>query len=177
MFELWKEVDGFDGYYEVSDKGRVKSLDRVIKHSNGVCHNVKGRMLKPIFFGNYHGVQMCNHGKLKKKYIHRLVAETFVENTHNKKTVNHKDGNKFNNSAENLEWATQKENNRHAVETGLNKTMGSDNHMCKHSYDVVLRIRLLKESGEYTQRKIASMTGVSNMQVSRIVRGIARRNS
>jgi len=103
--EIWKPIKDFDGYF-ISNFGRVK--------------NSKGKILK--YYVQNSGYQVIKLHKNKKghhKLIHRLVAETFIDNPNNKPEVNHKDGNKQNNKVENLEWVTPSENRKHAIELGL----------------------------------------------------------
>ena len=121
MEEIWKDVPGYEGFYEVSNTGKVKSLNHIRKNGFGK-YLMKGRELKQNF-GNSGYLQVClsKLGKTKIIMVHRLVAKTFVE----KKSddciaVNHKDGNKANNYASNLEWVTYSENQKHAYKNGLN---------------------------------------------------------
>ena len=118
--EIWKPINGYEGLYEVSDFGRVKSLANKFTR--------KEKILKSSNNSYYSAVALCGGEKLKLFRIHRLVAEAFISNPKNKKTVNHKDGNKTNNFWKNLEWATAKENMQHAFKTGL-----SNNDFCKKS--------------------------------------------
>ena len=128
MEEIWKSVIGYEGFYEVSNQGRVRSVDRVVMQViNGVQTKClyKGRILK---FTNdnsgYPMVTLSALGKIKTFRIHRLVADVFIENPESKKTVNHINAIKTDNRIENLEWATQLENNQHAINTGLGKRTG-----------------------------------------------------
>jgi hypothetical protein len=108
--ERSKDVKGYEGIYAVTTHGRVWSCKREI-------------WLKPgIEGGGYNYVALCLFGKAKDKKIHRLVAEAFVENPDNKPQVNHKNGNKLDCRAINLEWVTARENLQHASDLGLNKT-------------------------------------------------------
>ena len=105
--EEWKEIKGFEGVYEISNLGNVKRVETQLvlktrKHSAG-----------------YFSICLWKDGKDSYRFIHRLVAIAFIENLENKKEVNHKDGVKTNNSIENLEWSTPKENQQHAVSIGL----------------------------------------------------------
>lgn len=113
MTEQWKPVVGYEGYYEVSNLGRVRSIDRKIVYCNGVCKTHKGRIMK---------TWVSNRGReglgLKKdtcqtyQSVHRLVAMAFLPNPDNLPEVNHKDENPLNNRVDNLEWCTS-DYNRH----------------------------------------------------------------
>jgi hypothetical protein len=108
--EQWKDVAGYEGHYQVSSCGRVKSkkngLVRILKHGKSAGYNFVNLLLN--------GVQ-------KSYKIHRMVALSFLPNPDGKQTVNHKDGIKNNNLLSNLEWATYSENNIHALYSGLKK--------------------------------------------------------
>jgi len=121
--EKWKPIVGYEGLYEISNLGRVKSMARVIKRSINGEQKVGEIFLKFELASNgYYRVSLWKDNVKKNKTIHRLVATHFVNNTNNKKTVNHKDGNKLNNKASNLEWATYCENNGHAFKNKLINT-------------------------------------------------------
>lgn len=123
---MWKEVDGTDGMYFVSDEGNVMSAPRFRKCStnNGYSFYLrKGRLLKQAI--NSHGYPVVTikylDGRQKTFTVHTLVANAFLTKGNDKTQVNHKDGNKENNNVSNLEWCTASENIKHAFETGLNK--------------------------------------------------------
>jgi hypothetical protein len=119
--EVWKPIDGFEGAYEVSNFGRVKSIKRLRRTKGGGVTFVSERMLKPAIdhFG-YCKVVLTKNGKRHYYKVHRLVAIAFIPNPENKPEVNHKDGDKTNNCITNLEWNTPTENKRHAFAMGLN---------------------------------------------------------
>ena len=113
----WKPIKGYEGLYEVSDKGQVRSLDRI----NHRGTKYKGRILRNRNTPNgYYAVMLSKNGIEKIYTVHRLVATTFIPNPENKEEINHKDGNKKKNILENLEWVTRSENVKHAYKTGLN---------------------------------------------------------
>lgn len=105
--EIWKDVVGYEGLYQVSDKGRVKSL-----------WFGKDKILKPLKDGwGYIFVYLCKNGERKMCKIHRLVAQAFIPNTNSLPQVNHKDEDKTNNKVENLEWCDRKYNNNYGTRT------------------------------------------------------------
>lgn len=103
----WKDIAGYELYYQISNIGQVKRKDT-------------GKILKNNIRNGYEYVTLCVNGQRKKFYVHRLVAIAFIPNPNSYEQVNHKDGNKSNNKVDNLEWCTQKENLMHAFRTGLN---------------------------------------------------------
>ena len=114
--EIWKSTVGFEGIYEDSNYGRVRSIDRVIHDGR----NLKGRVLKQGGGTNgYLGVTLSKLGKIYAKSVHRLVATNHVNGYFEGAVVNHIDGDKLNCSVDNLEWCTPKENSQHAVKLGL----------------------------------------------------------
>ena len=118
--EEWRDIAGYEGLYQISDKGRVRSLDRFRRSWTGAyTSRVRGKILKPAL-GN-HGYLIVNLSKDNKRdprLVHRLVAETFVPNPDNKPCVDHYDGNRLNNSANNLRWVTYTENNENISRLG-----------------------------------------------------------
>ena len=123
--ERWKDIEGFEGYYQVSDMGRVRSLDRVVtttRHGKPLSMTTKGRILRaPVTRDGYVSIQLFKHSKYYTFRVHRLVAKAFIDNEDNLPEINHIDGNKQNNRVENLEWCTRGHNIRHAFRTGLIK--------------------------------------------------------
>lgn len=110
MEEVWKDIKDYEGHYQVSNLGRVKSVSRTIQSSSGKI-TTKDLILKPKNnIGGYLVVNLNKDGSYKTKFVHRLVAETFIPNPNNLPQINHKDENKNNNFVENLEWCTSKYN-------------------------------------------------------------------
>ena len=120
--EQWLDIKDYEGYYQVSNYGRIKSLNRVVKNGSGY-RNTGERILKqtrPKDSAHYPSVILCKNGKTKNILVHRVVAEAFIPNKDKKKTqINHKDENRLNNNVNNLEWCTPAYNiiynNRHIM--------------------------------------------------------------
>lgn len=133
--EVWLPILGFRGRYEVSNFGRVRGLTAILKPSINNC--------------GYLNVGLCLDRIRKTKKVHRLVAAAFLPNPENKPQVNHKDGDKSNNKASNLEWATKSENELHAYSTGLKIKLrpGDRPENIKLCPEKVLEIRSLLSNG------------------------------
>lgn len=133
--EIWKTHKDFPVYL-ISNLGRIKNKKR-------------NRVLKTRVHEGYYDCRIPNkYGKNKNPRIHRMVAETFIPNPDNKKQVNHKDGNKLNNNVDNLEWATNKENQIHSVKNGLHKAHGYVILTEEEVHDIC---RLLEEGKSYRE--------------------------
>ena len=119
QIEIWKDVKGFEGIYKLSNLGNVK---RII-FKTGVNTKYKNDYtLKPLDNGlGYFRIKLTKNNISKRYMLHRLIAEAFIPNEENKRCVNHINGNKKDNSIQNLEWCTHKENTIHAVKNGLFK--------------------------------------------------------
>ena len=115
--EIWRDVVGYEGLYQVSNLGRVKSLRGRSNHKNDIFLKIQTNK-------GYKRVSLCKNDVLKHYPLHRIVAEAFVPNIDNKPQVNHIDGDKSNNKASNLEWCTSRENRKHGIQIGLIKVKG-----------------------------------------------------
>lgn len=112
MEEIWKSVKGFEGYYEVSNMGNVRSIDRIVKRGR-FFEKRKSHLLSVVKSSGTHGyclVNLYKDGKIYPKKVHRLVADVFIENPENKPYVDHINGVRDDNRVENLRWVTYKEN-------------------------------------------------------------------
>lgn len=163
--EIWKPVKNYEGLYEVSNKGRVKRLERVITCKNGVKRHRKERILKDGIYHGYLRVRLVD----RLVYVHRLVAEAFIPNPENKPQVNHKDEVKTNNCVDNLEWMTAKENCNYGTH---NERVGE-----------ATRKRLSKPVAQYTKtgefvkvwpsaREAGRKLEISQGNISKATRGI-----
>lgn len=110
MEEEWKEISGYEGLYEVSNYGRIKSLEKSYKICGKAIYHRNEIILKQKKSRNYKCVELNANGKSKYFQVHRLVAQAFIPNTHNKPYIDHIDGNPTNNNSSNLRWVTHKEN-------------------------------------------------------------------
>lgn len=111
MSEEWRDIQGYDGFYQVSNLGRVRSCDRIVRCGYGKTRKIKGVLLKPNLMNTgYYSVMLSKECKGWKVLVHRLVCEAFIPNPYNKQEVDHIDGNRINNNVCNLHWVTGKEN-------------------------------------------------------------------
>jgi hypothetical protein len=122
MKEIWKDIKGYEGLYQVSNLGKVKSLNRYITNKNNKQQYYNGKMLSGNIRHGYLKLTLSKDNIQKTIPIHILVAKTFIPNPENKPEVNHIDGNKSNNCVNNLEWCTRSENELHAYRNGLAKS-------------------------------------------------------
>lgn len=176
MTELWKDVVGYEGIYQVSSKGRVKSLARYDEYvrAGKVCRRYRpDKILKPKLNLGYYCVHLRTSGESWPS-VHRLMAKAFLENPDNKETVNHKDGVKTNNSLDNLEWATHSENTQHAYDMGLATSRikdftkrGEDHPNSKLTLSVVDNIRSDRLDG-MTLTAIATKYDLGTSTVHRV---------
>lgn len=171
MREEWRPVVGYEGYYEVSNMGRVRSItiDAVYRR-NGLEYTRKrrGRILKQQNASNgYLQVHLSKDGEHKIYRVRRIVANAFIDNPDNLPEVNHKDENKKNNRVANLEWCTHSYNNSY----GSAPSFGEKNGMARLTSVDVAEIRRRRKSGEIL-RTIAEDYGISLHHVSNIARGV-----
>ena len=119
MKEIWKDIKGYDGIYQISDRGRVKSVYRVTKYVTGRTRTEKERVLKQEV--NLHGyctLRLCKNSEYKRFFIHRLIANAFIPNPKNKSSINHINSIRDDNEIDNLEWVTHSENCIHGHKYG-----------------------------------------------------------
>ncbi|MGG2111786.1 NUMOD4 motif-containing HNH endonuclease [Lysinibacillus pakistanensis] len=171
--EQWKAIVEFEGFYEVSNLGRVRSLDRVTK--SGQLR--KGKYINSSYINKcgYKEVRLYVDGKQYTKLVHRLIAMAFIPNPFNLGTVNHIDGVKTNNDISNLEWCTQEDNNTHAWRTGLIPSSinnGENNRNAKLTLENIKEIRetYVPYSKEFGAKQLAKRFGITSKTVGRIIR-------
>ncbi len=168
--EEWRPVVGYEGLYEVSDRGRVRSLDRVVNRGIWGKYVLRGKIRKQVeSTKGYFHIQFRGNQKVSKTmFVHRVVAQAFIPNILEKQFINHIDAVKKNNKIENLEWCSHKENIAHASALGLWKdsSQGEKNNNSKLSAKQVLEIRALK--GKVIRKRIAKKYKIGMMQITKI---------
>ena len=161
MSEIWKDIKGYEGQYQVSNIGRVKSVDRL----DASGHHRKEKILRPTLDkDSYYKYGLCKNGKMKTFHTHTLVAKAFIPNPDNKPCIDHINTDRTDNRVENLRWCTNKENH--------NNPLSLINH-CKASSIPVLQFTkqgvFIKKYNSATE--VANTIKISSQQISRCCKG------
>lgn len=161
MHEIWRDIKGYKGCYQVSSLGRVRSLRRK-RLSNGY---LRERILKfGIAVNGYFYVILCKDRIIKPFSVHRLVAQAFIPNPDNKPEVNHKSGVKTDNEVNSLEWCTHKENIEHR-----DNILGKNNRGENHPRHKLMKADVLQiKESKLKQKELAEIFRVSHQQISKI---------
>lgn len=166
--EIWKDIKGFKGFYQISNLGNARSLDRMASNHTG-RRLFKSRPLRQIKMRHgYPGFCLSKRQKQRAFSIHRLLGIHFIPNPENKPEINHINGIKTDYRLENLEWATRLENMRHAFKTGLCNFSGENSKSAKLTVNQAEEIRSLK--GKHTQRVLAKIYGVNHSTIGAVQR-------
>lgn len=173
MEEIWKDVENYEGYYQVSNSGRVRSLSRMLDYRKSIHGDWfhqrihRGQLLRPVTRKDgYMRLFLRKKRKMKSKYVHRLVAEAFIPNPENKPQINHKNGIKADCKVGNLEWATSFENNLHALKTGLRMSTKGEAHPRAIINNFQARVIKKTNSKELGTNYLASIFGISPSTIS-----------
>lgn len=137
MAERWRPISGYEGFYEVSDLGRVRSIARIIMRSNGSPQTIRERILHPSVSNGYEVVNLSIGGDVTMHRVHRLVAREFVSGYRDGLFACHRDGNSLNNKVDNLAWDTPRGNVADMLRHGTNFSLYRDVTHCKngHAFD------------------------------------------
>ena len=162
----WRDIRGYEGLYQVSNTGLVRSLDRVTTGNRN--RTLNGKLLKQgIKDTGYFVVALCKDGKPITKSVHRLVATAFLPCSDETLDINHKDGNQKNNNADNLEWCTHRENVQHAYDIGLHKP----NRILTEEQIAYAKEVYVPRSQKYSSGALARKFGVDRTTVWRAIHG------
>jgi len=171
--EVWRDIPGYEQYYQVSNYGNVRSLDRKVKQK-GRHFRIERRRIIALCLDNrgYHRIRVSKYNVQETLKVHRLVASAFCLNPESKPEVNHKDGLKTNNYYKNLEWVTMAENMRHSSEIGLRDNMprGNDHHNSKLNE---FQVRVVKRTSvkDINNGMLAKCFGVHISAIERVRSG------
>lgn len=167
--EIWKDIIGFEGLYQISSAGLVKSVERIAtSRSTSHWYSKHERILFPEISSGYYRVIFSKNGTITKHAVHRLVATAFIPNLENKPQVNHIDGNKLNNHISNLEWVTASENVRHAIATGLKNPKLASTYISEDIRELV-RSEYIKGSRDFGCVSLAAKYKIGKQSVINIV--------
>jgi len=147
----------------------IPNFERYEISKEGVIRNLENKRVKSQYISStgYYMVSFSYNNKSKPQRVHRLLLQTFKTNKNNYRFINHKDGNKLNNSLVNLEWCTHKQNMEHAFKTGLINNTGIKNGMSKLNNSEVVEIKDLLKNG-LSQQKIANKFNISRSAILKI---------
>lgn len=168
--EVWKDIDGYEGIYQVSNKGNIKTLEHKSEcksyiSDNKIVPSFSKKVLENITKGyltknGYRQIRLCKDGTKTKFYIHRLVAKAFIDNPNNYEFVNHKDENKENNCVENLEWCTKSYN-----------CLYSNNHMrANENTKIIIKQYDLNNNYITSYNSISEASRATNISKSSIIK-------
>lgn len=169
--EIWVDIQNYEGKYQVSDKGRIKSLEREISHAG--CTYTQPERIISHWCGRtslYDRIRLYKGGVGTKFTVHRLVAQHFLPNWDPALEINHIDGNRYNNAADNLEICTHRRNMEHAIANDLKNDYGEKSPNAKLTNAEAEEIRERYHAGEITQEALAAEYGVCRQTISSIIR-------
>ena len=168
--EVWRPVLGYEGLYSVSSHGRVRGEERIVRHYMGGPKRLKQRVMRQKLCRGYPQVQISQDGAQRFFYVHRLVAEAFLEPVPGADTINHKNGVKADNRVSNLEMLSIADNVRHSVRTGLRVSpAGEDHYRAILTNDEVLDMRRRAPDTKYVD--LAAEYGISVSLATSIITG------
>lgn len=167
--EIWKDIIGYENYYQISNFGRVKGLTREVtqvdRNGNFFSRIIKEKIICPHFSKNAYLSVHLHNTTIKAHSIHRLVAKNFITNIYNYEQVHHRDNNPMNNNVSNLEWVTPMQNNIYARESGNIDLRGEKGYFSKLNTNQVLEIRNSNQSNTFLSKQFnVSRKSISNIK-------------
>ena len=161
--EIWKDIENYEGLYQISNKGNVRSLNRYVLNCHGKQKLIKGKVLKLEDVHGYLRAELSKDGKRRMFRVHRLVAKAFIPNPHNLPEVNHKDENKKNDHEENLEWCTCQQNQNHGTHNERSaKSKGHSVQALDKNGNVIMEFWSISEASRRTGLRIDCISGCIN---------------
>lgn len=162
--ETWKDIFGYEGLYQISNRGRLKSLVGGWRKSEKIlksCHNTDGYLI----------IGLYKDKKRKTKRVARLIAEAFISNPNNKPQINHKNGIKTDDRIDNLEWVTSSENHQHAFRVGIKSQKGEKHNRTHLTEKDILVIHGLYLSKTFNQMILSRIYRINQQGISKILLG------
>ena len=172
MTEEWKPISGYEGFYEVSNLGNVRSVDRYVRSGNGNLRKIPSRPVAQVVTHGYKVVCLSRNNKQKCIRVHKIVCSEFNRAGAPDEVVNHTDGDKMNNRADNLEWVTHQENVVHAVETGL---FGERAKKATPEVVAAIRAEYIPYDRKHSTIALGRKYGIDPAYVWRIINGQKRK--
>ncbi len=169
MEEIWKDIKDYEGLYQVSNLGRVKSVERIKTIPPNKTYTQKSFIMKPYYhYNGYPIITLSKNGIRFKDVVHRIVAKHFIENPENYKYVCHKDDNPLNNKADNLYWGTQQDNMNDKVSKNRQQK-GENVKFSKLNNEKIKEIRNMYEKGKITHKEIGRIYDISTSCITEII--------
>lgn len=170
MIEEWRDIPEYEGFYQVSNLGNVRSVTRTLLYNTGKYYTIRGKIRKQHKDSHgYYTVTVSKNNKQYRKWVHRLVAAAFLQNYIDDMVINHIDGCKSNNCISNLEVCTSKENTDHARRIGLIDDYGEHSVLAKLTNQQADDIRKKYKAGMITYKELADQYSVCPQTICNIV--------
>jgi hypothetical protein len=169
--EEWRNVVGFEGLYQISNKGRVKRVPHTVMRNDNKPYTFTEMILNPHTARGYKQAILTRDKKKYSVMVHRMVAQAFIDNPQGKPQVNHIDGNKQNNDVSNLEWVTASENVRHAFSTNLRKPIAGNSKLTEDDVRYIKNLHSNRAGRKWGRNALAKKLNVSTSTIDFVLQG------